>query len=183
MKVAKQDWINAAVEQLAQRGVDQVKVEVLARQLNVSKGSFYWHFKNRSDLLESIVSQWESETSQLIEIANQAERPLERLKALFRAMANLASTSAPVAVDTAIFQWANLDPMIRERVDQIEKRRVDYLTQILTESGHSSEEARYRADLLYFALLGYIDRSNRDPALRRGAVFFKFFDHLLQQTV
>ena len=48
----RDDWIRAAVARLSDLGIEAVRVEVLARDLGVSKGSFYWHFRNRIDLLE-----------------------------------------------------------------------------------------------------------------------------------
>ena len=55
------DWIRAATARLAQEGIEAVRVEVLARDLLVSKGSFYWHFRDREDLLNSVLSHWEGE--------------------------------------------------------------------------------------------------------------------------
>ena len=51
-------WINAAIELLADDGLDGIRVEVLAKRLHVTKGSFYWHFKDRQDLLEAVLDTW-----------------------------------------------------------------------------------------------------------------------------
>ena len=42
-----QAWTNAALKTLARSGIDGVRVELLAKELSVTKGSFYWHFKDR----------------------------------------------------------------------------------------------------------------------------------------
>src|SRR5262245_30715593 len=59
------DWVRAARLALLEGGPDAVKVERLARKLRVSKGSFYWHFKNRQELLEYLLREWEQEKGSL----------------------------------------------------------------------------------------------------------------------
>src|SRR5438093_1037350 len=54
------DWARAALEMLAQRGIEAVAVEVLAQRLRVTKGSFYWHFRSRAALLEAALREWET---------------------------------------------------------------------------------------------------------------------------
>ena len=49
------DWLKAARLALLHRGPDAVRVEPLARGLGVTKGSFYWHFKDRNALLEALL--------------------------------------------------------------------------------------------------------------------------------
>ncbi|MEM7799972.1 MAG: TetR/AcrR family transcriptional regulator [Chloroflexota bacterium] len=181
MKVTKRDWITAAVQQLAKYGVDQVKVEVLAKQMKVSKGSFYWHFKNRPDLLNTVFDYWEKETNQLINIANQAETPADRLKRLFESIGQLANEFGGYAIDTAIFNWARHDAQIKERVDRVEHNRIDFVANLLEADGRPPEKARFQAEVVYLALLGYIDRSNRDPALRTEETFQQFSTYLIER--
>src|SRR6202451_414830 len=53
------DWIRAAEIHLSNHGIESVRVELLARDLGVSKGSFYWHFRDRGELLEKLLTRWE----------------------------------------------------------------------------------------------------------------------------
>src|SRR5262245_7462490 len=64
---SRADWLRAARLALRRRGPDAVRVEPLARALGVTKGSFYWHFRDRSDLLEALLKEWEDETGLLTE--------------------------------------------------------------------------------------------------------------------
>ncbi|HCF30711.1 MAG TPA: TetR/AcrR family transcriptional regulator, partial [Cyanobacteria bacterium UBA11049] len=57
-KLGKQDWIGLGLKVLAESGVEAVRVEPLAKLLNVTKGSFYWHFKNREELLDAMLQDW-----------------------------------------------------------------------------------------------------------------------------
>lgn len=81
--LTRMDWILAATAALGQSGVDSVRVEALARRLKTSKGSFYWHFKDRPDLLEAVLALWEAEgTSDVIAMAADLPTPRERLVAV-----------------------------------------------------------------------------------------------------
>ncbi|CAG0952441.1 partial Tetracycline repressor protein class A from transposon 1721, partial [Rhodocyclaceae bacterium] len=51
-------WTRAALDILAEKGLDGIRVEVLAKRLKVTKGSFYWHFKDRRDLLDAVLETW-----------------------------------------------------------------------------------------------------------------------------
>lgn len=159
---------------MAKEGVAAVKVEVLARQLGVSKGSFYWHFKNRQELLEGILERWENETTWLIEESLQADTPRERIIKLFNLAEEMCHLPDPEA---AIFIWAYDDPAVQQRVRTIETKRVSYLTQLLQEYGFSSVEAEKRAEVGYFALMGFWERGERDKKFDRSMK--KFGDFLI----
>lgn len=80
-RLDRHDWVDAGIAILASKGVDAVRIESLAKQLNISKGSFYWHFKNREDLLEAILAEWESRQSDWN--TEGASNPVERWARLF----------------------------------------------------------------------------------------------------
>ena len=144
---------------MANQGVAAVKVEVLARQLEVSKGSFYWHFKNRRELLEGILERWENSTLLLIEESQQEPTPEARLIKLVALAEELYNLPDP---ETAIFIWANQEPAVQERVRFVETRRVNYLNQLLQDYGFDETEARHKAEIGYFAFMGFWERSERD---------------------
>ncbi|MBO6860827.1 TetR/AcrR family transcriptional regulator, partial [Roseibium sp.] len=51
-------WIEAAYQALIEHGIDAVKVMPLADRLGLSRTSFYGHFSDRNDLLDSLITQW-----------------------------------------------------------------------------------------------------------------------------
>ncbi|MGF1589538.1 MAG: TetR/AcrR family transcriptional regulator [Pleurocapsa sp.] len=144
MALQKADWIDAGWLLMTTKGVAAVKIEVLARQLKVSKGSFYWHFKNRQELLEAILQRWENETMWLIEESKKAATPKERLIKLFTLAEEICNQPDPEA---AIFLWANQDPAVQERVRIVETQRVGWITKILQDYGFDETEARQKADI------------------------------------
>ncbi|MBR9990945.1 MAG: helix-turn-helix transcriptional regulator, partial [Gemmatimonadetes bacterium] len=43
----REEWLSAAAQAMSDGGVEAVRVEAIARDLSITKGSFYWHFKDR----------------------------------------------------------------------------------------------------------------------------------------
>src|SRR6266852_1194297 len=98
MPLKREDWIQAGIKILTSKGI-----EVLARDLSVSKGSFYWHFKDRPELLKGMLDEWEKqETDWFLDEAERGMTPARRWTRLLE----LAAGSAHRIPDTAMFSWA-----------------------------------------------------------------------------
>ena len=162
MALTPNDWTTAAGKLMADKGVSAVKVEVLARELGVSKGSFYWHFKNRGELLSAVIERWEIETDWLIEEANKADSPHKRWTRLFQLIAEIGGNES--SIDIAMFLWAKEDDQIMERVKIVEQKRVGYIQELIEGAGFSPEEASHRAEIAYLSFTGYVGRAGRDDA-------------------
>lgn len=159
-RLGPEDWIHAALRRLGRDGVEQVRVEVLAKDLGVSKGSFYWHFADRPALLQATLDTWAQEATQAIidEVEASDPAPAARLWALMRRV-----FGTPTGVDlleTALRAWATRDEAAQAAVRRVDQRRTKYVQGILQELGHPAPEARRRATLLYRVLMGeFIVRS------------------------
>jgi AcrR family transcriptional regulator len=82
-RLTPDDWAKAALEALARGGIDAVAVEPLAAELGATKGSFYWHFKNRDALVEAALRLWERRrTDAVIEFLDRVPDPAQRLRTL-----------------------------------------------------------------------------------------------------
>lgn len=157
---------------MASQGVAAVKVEVLARQLKVSKGSFYWHFKNREGLLMEILQRWENETLWLIEQSRQEATPKKQLVKMFALAEEMCNLPDP---ETAIFIWANQNSEVQKRVRAVEIKRVEHLNQILQDYGFDRSEARHKAEIGYFAFMGFWERKERDEEFNLSMTEFGNF--------
>jgi AcrR family transcriptional regulator len=155
-RLAKEDWLKAARLALLHHGPDGVRVEPLAKQLGVTKGSFYWHFKDRSDLLEALLKEWEEETDIFLENLGELDpnRALEKILATVKER-TLGSEKGEAASDVAIFTWAQLDPEVAKRVNKSEEERMGLL--------RNFTERQEIADLLYYAYQGLLFRRRRIP--------------------
>jgi AcrR family transcriptional regulator len=157
-KLGKQDWIEASLTVLAQSGVESVRVEPLAKLLKVTKGSFYWHFKDRNELLEAIVEEWvRLDTSSVIDQVNQLEAdPKTRLLQLFE----IAVTDneqidglGDGRIENAIRSWATNDAKVAAVVAEVDRQRLDYTKELFMQIGFTPLEALVRARMAYYTLV------------------------------
>jgi AcrR family transcriptional regulator len=154
-----QDWIAAASARLATHGVEAVRVESLARELRVSKGSFYWHFRDRANLLERVLAAWETEELRWME-----DKQLESMAAARRWARIVEMTADPerARMRVAIRAWARADERVAARVAAIEKKNVGMITSVLREIGFSPGDAESWAQIAMLVCLGWLDRRSRD---------------------
>lgn len=145
------DWIAAATEVLVDKSIDAVRVDVLAKGLKVTRGSFYWHFQDRDDLLKQLLKTWrDAATEQIIQ---RFERSGADPKALVHELStlpfhgNAAVTSA--SIELAIRAWARRDDMARQFVDEVDAKRLSYISQCFVALGFTFQEAAMRAFVLY----------------------------------
>ena len=143
------DWIEAALAAIAQGGIGAVSVERLAKELGATKGSFYWHFEDRSDLIRSALAEWESrDTDAVIERASRVEDPRERLQSLFRLVFD---ESARVQIDTSLLADAD-NPDVAAALERVAAKRLRYIDELFQAMG--SKAGSDRAMLAYTAFIG-----------------------------
>jgi AcrR family transcriptional regulator len=159
--LGKEEWLRAARLALLKGGVEQVRVERLAIHLHITKGSFYWHFKDRDELLEALLREWEDELVQDIIPRLEGRRAREALRLLSRLMLDRVPLGEEgiLPSDAAMFTWASVSPMVAQRVNRAERKRIDVLKQIIGDPE--------RANLLYLVWLGFVARGQRLPRSRK----------------
>jgi len=160
--LSRSDWVEAALLALEAGGMRAVAVEPLAKHLGATKGSFYWHFKDRADLIAAVVELWERRyvtdgTARLAEI----EDPRVRLERLF----TVAVTPGTGRIDVALTEAAKTDPGVAEVVRRVQEARVDFLASIYRELGLSRRHARQQAVLALLAQVGMAVVAETAPAL------------------
>lgn len=158
-------WLRKALDVLFALGIAQVKVEVLARKLKLTKGSFYWHFRNRDDLLRSMVDWWREQ--QLSFIARLAERQVADPLAQVRAVIDFTQHTDDSRHDIAMREFARFNKWAALAVATVDQQRVDYLTRLFQAAAFDEKEALLRARTLYFYQVGeYTTSLPLEPGLR-----------------
>lgn len=158
--LGREDWLRAARLGLLRGGVEAVRVEKLARDLGVTKGSFYWHFKDRDELLELLLREWEGEVREMLSQMDGGSRH-EKVRRLVRLLEQRAKLSedGKVPSDAAIFAWASVDQEVARRVNTGEKERIQLLKHFLGGGD--------RFELFYLVWLGFVARGQRVPESRK----------------
>ena len=158
-RLGKDDWLRVARLALLRGGVEDIRLDRLARDLHVTKGSFYWHFRDRGDLLEALLSEWEDELREIVAQLRQ-HKHRHSLIVLVRVLAERArvSEAGGSPSDAAIFSWAAASPEVRRRVNRVEEQRVKLLKKMIPDGA--------RAELFYLIWLGFVSRGQRLPESR-----------------
>jgi len=144
-----QDWEDAALSAIAKEGLASLAIPKLARSLNVTKGSFYWHFASLQELIEKSLRRWEERDQTTLDELRQIADPRRRLAALFeQAMEQREAHGLYIALaSSAVPQAARI-------IKRISSRRLRFLIESYAEAGLKPADARARALLAYAAYIG-----------------------------
>ena len=154
-----EDWLRAGFARLAAEGLEAVRVEVLSRDLGVSKGSFYWHFQDREELLAKMLDRWEAEEASWLEAAVRGvHSPASR----WARLVDRSGDPGRLRLEAALHAWARKDAGTAQRITALERKRGAYIDSVLREIGFDPASAARWADLVMLVYLGWLDRTTRD---------------------
>jgi AcrR family transcriptional regulator len=150
--LGRADWVQAALTVIARDGVQAVAVEPLARELGVTKGSFYWHFENRDDLVDAALQDYEARQSiGVVERFGAIPEPRTRL----RLMLFSAFEDEENGLLFAALAAASEDPRVQPYLRRVTENRLALGVASFRSLGLDEEEARRRALFSYSAYTGY----------------------------
>jgi AcrR family transcriptional regulator len=175
-RLSREEWLARALEVLGKKGAGQLTVESLARQLGVTKGSFYWHFTDRADFFRQLIEYWDERftqtvTTEISELGGSAE---ERLLELMR----LVHSKRLDRFEMPVRAWAQQNPALAPLVRKVDRHRTLFVRSLFLEMGFDEDEAdmRTRIFLTYMItqrfLLPSTAGSNQLADLRKRAAFF-----------
>ena len=162
----KAQWLSAGLEALRKGGVGSVRVERLAGDVGITKGSFYHHFRDRGALLDAVLEYWSREMTDAEFERIQALRGGDSARARCVALAEDVLEKGMGRYDPAIRAWARADRKVAAAVAQVDRRRIKALAGFFEEGGFTPAEARTRARTFYTFLLG--EPQVRAPAREAG---------------
>jgi AcrR family transcriptional regulator len=166
-QLSAKDWLDQGLRTLATRGFTALKAEPLAKAMGVSRGSFYWHFADIGAFHSAILKHWrEVAAEQIIANLEAASDHDDPLRLLLR-----QAFGAKLSLEKAVRTWATVDPAARAAVQAIDRRRLDYVERLLRRaSGLSPGTARARAQILYWAFIGFALSDRPLPRAKQQAV-------------
>jgi AcrR family transcriptional regulator len=165
-QLSANDWLDQGLKRLATHGFTALKAEPLAKTMGVSRGSFYWHFADIGAFHAAVLARWhEVAAEQIIADVEAASRDENPLALLLRRV-----FGERLMLERAVRTWASVDPAVRAAVQAIDRRRLGYVEGLLMQSGLSADVARARAQILYWAFLGFALSDQPLPKARQQAV-------------
>jgi AcrR family transcriptional regulator len=176
-QLSAKDWLDAGLKALAASGFTALKAEPLAKTLKVSRGSFYWHFADLNAFHAAVLAHWREVAAERIiadlESAPAGESPVRLL--LRRTF------SGRLSLERAVRSWATSDAQARTAVQSIDRRRLDYVAMLLRDTGLPAEIAQARAQILYWAFVGYALSDKPLPKARQELVLAELVRIALRQ--
>ncbi|MEN8801864.1 MAG: TetR/AcrR family transcriptional regulator [Thiogranum sp.] len=143
--VSKGEWLGAGLQTLSKAGVAALTVEGLAKSLGIAKAGFYWHFKNRDDLLRQLLDHWTHEVTEVVS-ANAdvlALKPKNRLIRIAEMILNYDLTRYEIPIR----QWALQDASAARAVKKVNRLRLDFVGTAFSELGFKGEDLEMRTML------------------------------------
>jgi len=147
-RASREDWCTSGLVILREHGHHAVTIERLCAALEKTKGSFYHHFADLETYHGALLALWERELT---------DRPMEHSMGAVSSEKRGARLDEAVrridhALDVAVRAWALRDARAREAIERVDRRRIDFLTELHRAADH--KEARLLAELEYAAFVG-----------------------------
>ncbi|MDD2884705.1 MAG: TetR/AcrR family transcriptional regulator [Dechloromonas sp.] len=154
-QLAPDSWVDAAIDVLAKEGIAGLRVEVLAKRCGVTKGSFYWHFKDRRALLDAVLERWRQGRIRDIEKTTAVSPGQEREQLHYAIEVYGASRNRKgMSIELAIRDWARHDNQAAAVVEAVDIYRLECTRRLFVAAGMSDAEAKSRSLLLYACVFG-----------------------------
>jgi AcrR family transcriptional regulator len=149
-------WIKNALAALAEEGPAGLRVELLAKRLKVTKGSFYWHFKDRRDLIDAVLDEWKD--GRIRDIRKQTAAPTGQELETLRLTIEIYSAGRNrrgLPIELAVREWARRDSRAAAVVEEVDAERLACAARLFRAVGLSAGEAAARSVLLYAYVFGF----------------------------
>ena len=180
-RTSRDSWIEQGLRALAAGGPDAVRVEVLAKQLGVTKGGFYGSFADRDALLEAMLDTWERESTD--EVLARVERAGGDAPARIRRAGALTfSSERLLPIDLAVRAWARRDPAVAERLRRVDDRRMGLLRELIGSSCADPDEVEARSLLAFCLAIGEHFLAADHGGRTRAEVLARVADLLLDRS-
>jgi AcrR family transcriptional regulator len=164
LRLSREKWLARALYALVKHGERVLTVEALVREIGVSRGSFYWHFRDRSDFVRQLVQYWSATYTE--NVPKQVEAVAGTVSDRLLALMDMIVRSEGNLYEVAVRAWASHDPLAAELVKKVDQFRIDYVRSLFSKMGFENEEleARVRAFVVYFSLESglFVRKSKQD---------------------
>ncbi len=145
-KLTLKDWLQFSLDLLIKEGNAKLRIDTLVKSMGVTKGSFYWHFKDRDDFIHKLVEHW-TLVSTLVVVGHMEQVQGSAEERLFE-LTKYIVINELTRYDIAIRAWALMEPQIEYLVRKVDKLRLDFVRDLFAEMGFEGKELEMRSRTL-----------------------------------
>ena len=178
-RLSRDQWLARALDVLAMEGHAKLRLETICSELGVTRGSFYWHFKDRDDFVRSVVLYWSGQfTDPVIDHIRQlGDDAQERLRSLM----HFVSEGGYARYDVCVRAWAAQDPgLVAKIVEDVDRRRLTFVRSLFTGMGFEGRESEFRARACIAYLMFEASVLVKSADQDRSKMLNRFFDVIVQ---
>ena len=147
--LSREEWLEKALNVVSRGGGAKLRINNLVAEVGVTKGSFYWHFKDREDFVHRLIDYWhERYTLRVSDYLDVFEGSAEEK---LRKLMEMVFVEQLSRHDLAIRSWAVAEPKLQALVKRTDDHRMNYLQMLFRGMGFTEEEAGLRSRVF----LGY----------------------------
>jgi AcrR family transcriptional regulator len=144
-RTSKSEWLETALALFEREGLGAVKIERLAKELKTSRSGFYWHFKDRDELLRDMLEYWRREYTEVV-IKNFKQQDMGAKEALFHVMKMIDEHSLN-RFEVHMRAWADNDPDVNKVVMDIYQQRFEFIKSLFSDMGFTGCDLEMRTRL------------------------------------
>lgn len=154
----KEEFLRKGLNVLADDGPRALGAARLARELQVTTGSFYWHFESVSEFHDALRRYWKD--SVLVGLAREARAEADDDPSEFFArLGQLIQARKTYRYDAAMRKWAKTDLETARIIEAADEWRRGLISDVFRATGVEKEDAQSYTDLLGAAWRGSEDMS------------------------
>ena len=169
VRTPREAWIDAGLAVLAQDGPDAVRVEVLAKRLEVTRGGFYRQFGSRGELVDAMLDTWERRS--IDDVRRRVETEGGDAQSKVRKAGMLTFSPELLPLDLAVRDWARRDDVVAARLRRVDNRRMDYLRELIATMSGNETDVEARALLAFSLVIGeHLIAADHPRSTRRRVV-------------
>src|SRR5882757_74063 len=151
-RTPRSTWIDAGLKALAAGGPGAVRVELLAKDLDVTRGGFYWHFPSRQAILDEMLDTWERRSTE--EVLERVEQEGGDARDKVRRAGMLTFSNELLPIDLAVRDWARRDASVAKRLRRVDNSRMEYLRLLIAELHTDADDVEAIALLAFSLAIG-----------------------------
>lgn len=167
-RMTREDWLRRALEVVATKGHAKLRIHELVTHLGVTRGSFYWHFKDRDEFVRALVDHYHgwSTDQVMVEVERVGGDASQRLKTVMRFVAEKDLGRYEVAM----MSWGVQEPVVETSFRLAIQRRMEFIRSLFVQLGYTGQEleTRTRAFVGYMGMIHTAD----DPEVRREHLYY-----------